>query len=56
MLKIKNNLYQVISLSVDKEVRVVLAGKETKRVNLDQPTSKMESLAKEGIIKIEVIN
>lgn len=55
MLKIKNNLYQVISLAVDQESRVVLKGKESKRVNLEEPTSEMNEMAKEGIIKIEVM-
>jgi hypothetical protein len=56
MLKIKNNLYQVISLAVDADIRVVIPGKQSKRVNLDEPTLEMNEMAKEGIIKIEVIN
>lgn len=55
MLKVKNNLYQVISFAVDKDIRVDLAGKETKRVNLEEPTYVMEQMAKNGIIKIEVV-
>lgn len=55
MLQIKNNLYQVISLKVDADETVVICGKQTKKINIDQPTHEMLEMQTNGIIKIEVV-
>jgi hypothetical protein len=55
MLQIKNNLYQVISLKLDAHESMPISGKQTKKVNISEPTEEMLEMQKNGIIKIEVV-
>jgi hypothetical protein len=55
-MTIKNNLYNPISIVLDKSRKIDLVGKESKKIPLKNKTEHMISLEKLGKIKITEVN